>query len=143
MIKLIFPKSKVIHCTRNPLDNCISLYKNYFVGHQGYAYDLEELGAYYKLYENLMKHWHKLFPDGFFEIHYDNLVQDQKNQTLALLKFCELDWEENCLTFYKTKRIVNTASSVQIRKPIYKDSLKSAKKYKNLILPLVNILKTG
>ena len=141
IIKLIFPKSKIIHCTRDPLDNCISLYKNYFVGHQGYAYDLEELGAYYNLYKKLMKHWHKLFPDGFFEIHYDNLVKDQKDQTLQLLKFCQLDWEENCLAFHKTKRIVNTASSVQIRKPIYKDSLEIAKKYKDLILPLANILK--
>ena len=143
IIKLIFPESKIVHCKRNSLDNCISIYKNYFVGHQPYAYDLEELGAYYKLYEKLMKHWGQLFPDGFFDIHYDDLVRDQKKQTLKLLKFCELDWEDNCMKFYNTKRIVNTASSVQIRKPIYKDSLESGKKYKDLILPLLNILKTS
>jgi len=137
LIKLVLPNAKIIRCLRNPMDNCLSIYKNYFdFDDNPYAYDLNELVEHYNLYQDLMKFWHKTLPGFIYDISYENLIKDQKNETKKLLDFCNLNWEENCMNFFKNKRNVNTASLMQVRKPIYKDSINSWKKYeKHLSIP--------
>ncbi len=141
MIRLILPNAKIIHCCRNPLDNCLSIFKSQFVrsGFE-YAYDLIELGRYYNLYRDLMKYWHSVLPDFIYNIQYEEMVADQAEQTRLLLKHCGLEWEDACLEFYKTNRPVATASAVQVRRPIYKNSVQSWKRYEKQLAPLLEIL---
>jgi len=140
LIKLILPKSKIIHCTRDPKDNCLSLFKNIFEGQLNFSYNLEEVGEYYKLYQNLMKFWKQLLPDFIYDISYEKLVENQESESKKLLDYCNLDWDKNCLAFYKNKRGIITASFAQARKPIYKSSVKSWQKYETELLPLLKIL---
>jgi len=140
LIKLILPKSKIIHCTRDPKDTCLSLFKNFFEGELNFSYNLEEAGKYYKLYQNLMEFWKQLLPDFIYDISYEKLVENQESESRKLLDFCNLDWDKNCLTFYKNKRGIVTASFAQARKPIYKNSVNSWQNYKNELLPMFKIL---
>ena len=140
LIKLILPKSKIIHCTRDPKDTCLSLFKNFFEGELNFSYNLEEAGKYYKLYQNLMEFWKQLLPDFIYDISYEKLVENQEFESRKLLDFCNLDWDKNCLTFYKNKRGIVTASFAQARKPIYKNSVNSWQNYKNELLPIFKIL---
>lgn len=138
LIKAILPNAKVIHCMRNPMDNCLSIFKNYFsgAGAHKYAYDMSELGRYYNLYLELMEHWRSTLPDFMFEIRYEELVSNQERETRRLLEFCGLPWEEACLSFHKTKRKVATGSSSQVRRPMYKDSVQLWKRYERQLEPL-------
>ncbi|MBO6493358.1 MAG: sulfotransferase [Pelagibacteraceae bacterium] len=140
LIKLILPKSKIIHCTRDPKDTCLSLFKNFFEGELNFSYNLEEAAKYYKLYQNLMEFWKQLLPDFIYDISYEKLVENQEFESRKLLDFCNLDWDKNCLTFYRNKRGIVTASFAQARKPIYKNSVKSWQNYKNELLPMFKIL---
>ncbi len=139
LIKTILPKAKVIHCKRDFMDNCYSIFKNYFAGEHKYAYEMNELGHYYKLYLDLMDHWQKIIPDFIYEISYEELVSDQEEQTKKLLSFCQLPWEDSCLSFHKTKRRVRTASATQVRRPIYSDSIQGWKKYEAQLKPLQKV----
>ena len=142
IIRLILPNAKIIHCIRNPADNCMSIYKNYFnFDDNPYAYNLNELGQYYNLYKDLMKFWHSILPNYIYDISYESLIKNQKIETQKLLKFCNLKWNDNCMMFYKNKRYITTASLVQVRKPIYNNSIKSWKKYEKYIKDLIKILK--
>lgn len=105
LIKAILPNAKVIHCKRNSMDTCFSIYKKDFTGEHTYSYDLVELGQYYNLYLDLMAHWDKVLPGYIYTLEYEKLVSDQVDQTRNLLEFCGLPWDEACLTFYKTERI--------------------------------------
>ena len=141
MIKLMLPNAKIIHCCRDPLDTCLSIFKNYFSfdGHY-YAYDLDEIGRYYNLYRDLMRHWRHVLPGFIYDIQYENLVAEQEKQSRALLAYCGLEWDDACLEFHKTDRPVQTASSAQVRRPIYKDSVQSWKRYENQLAPLRDVL---
>jgi len=138
LIKVILPQAKIIHCRRDPMDNCLSIYKNYFgvKGSHEYAYDQNELGQYYRLYLDLMEHWDNVLPGFMYSLKYEEMVADQKNQTEKLLDFCGLPWDEACLSFHKTKRRVQTASLAQVRKPIYHDSVELWKRYETQLAPL-------
>ena len=141
MIKLLLPGAQIIHCQRNPLDTCLSIYKNFFSasGHH-YAYDLTELGRYYNLYLDLMEHWREVLPGGFYDIDYEELVANQETESRRLLDACGLDWDSACLQFYKTQRQVSTISAAQVRKPIYDDSIERWRSYEVGLEPLINIL---
>jgi len=141
LIKLALPNAKVIHCRRRPEDNCLSLFKTYFPGnvHQ-YACDLTELGAYFRLYQGLMDHWHRLLPGFIYDIHYEDLVSDQERQSRALVAHCGLDWDQACLDFHKTKRVVKTASMAQVRNPIFSSSVALWRRYEKQLTPLTNAL---
>jgi len=136
LIKTTLPKAKVIHCLREPMDNCFSLFKNDFTAMHEYAYDMIELGRYYNLYQDLMAHWEKVLPGFMYTVKYEELVSDQQNQTRNLLDFCGLPWDEACLAFHKTKRRVSTASLAQVRQPIYKDSVELWRRYEEQLEPL-------
>ncbi len=136
LIKVILPKSKIIHCVRDPMDNCYSIFKTDFAGKHKYAYDLNELGQYYNLYLDLMDYWRNIIPEFIYDIRYEELVSDQEVQTRKLLNFCNLPWEKSCLSFYKTQRKVATASATQVRRPMYSDSVQLWKKYEKQLEPL-------
>jgi len=141
MIKLMLPKATIIHCCRDPLDTCLSIFKNDFSSSgNDYAYDLGELGQYYTLYRDLMRHWHSVLPGFIYDIHYEDVVADQEGQSRALLAHCTLEWDDACLAFHKTDRPVHTASAVQVRRPIYKDSIQSWKRYETQLAPLFEAL---
>jgi hypothetical protein len=136
LINTILPNAKVIHCVRDPMDTCFSIFKNDFTETHGYAYDMEELGRYYLLYRDLMAHWEKVLPGFMYTLRYEKMVDDQYNQTKNLLDFCGLPWDESCLTFHKAARKVNTASLAQVRQPVYKDSVELWKRYEKRLEPL-------
>ena len=130
-IKVFFPNSKIIHCNRNAKDNCLSLYKNQFESDKlNWCYDEKELTTYYNLYSELMNFWKEKVPSFIYDAKYEDIVQNQEKETRKMLEFCNLDWDENCLNFFKnSKTPIKTASIAQARKPIYKTSLKLHKKY--------------
>jgi hypothetical protein len=136
LIKLILPNAKIIHCSRNPMDNCLSIFKTEFAVEHKYAYDMVELGGYYNLNSDLMAYWNKVLPGFMYRLVYEDLVSDQQRQTRELLQFCSLPWDEACLNFDKTERRVRTASLVQVRQPIYKDSVELWKRYEMQLEPL-------
>ena len=134
LIKLILPNSKIVHCVRNPRDNCISIFKNYFTNtNLNFAYNLEEISEFYNLYNDLMKHWKNTLPKFIIDIKYEKIIQDSEQQIRNLLKSCNLSWNDNCLKFYNNKRTIKTASDTQVRKKIYKSSVDSWKNYEKFI----------
>ncbi len=141
MIHLIFPNARIIHCQRNPVDTCLSIYKNYFSssGHN-YSYDLRELGAYYSLYEDLMAHWNKVLPERLLNIRYEELVANQESETRRLIDACGLVWDPSCMDFHNTQRPVFTISAAQVRRPIYTDSVELWRRYEKQLAPLLGAL---
>lgn len=142
LIFLALPNAKIIHCVRDPMDTCFSIFENYFATARNFAYELTEIGHYYLLYKDLMAYWKKYFPETIYDIKYEDLINDQKNETEKLLEFCKLEWEDSCLSFYKNNRMVRTASISQVRKPIYKDSVKRWRNYESHLKPLKEVLST-
>ena len=140
-LKLILPNAKVINAMRHPLDSCISSYKQLFYKGQSWSYDLFEIGEYYLEYQRIMDHWHQLFPGEILDLQYENLIANQEKETRQLLDYCGLEWENECLKFYETKRSINTASSEQVRQPIYKGAMHAWKNYESHIGPLMTTLR--
>ena len=144
LIAAVLPKAKIIHCIRNPLDNCLSIFQQYFNAAHGYASNLEELGEYYRLYQSVMAFWYESLPGKIYPMHYEQLIASPDNQVRALLDYCELPFEDACMSFYKTKRNVNTPSASQVRQPISQAAVEKWKNYEEQLQPLVDILnKTG
>ena len=141
-IKIFLPESKIIHCSRNNKDNCLSLYKNSFDSDKlNWCYNEKELSTYYNLYFDLMNFWKEKIPDFIYEAKYEEIVSNQENETRKILEFCELDWDPNCLNFHKNKKTpIKTASIVQARKPIYSSSVKLNQKYEKYFEELFNSL---
>ena len=139
LIKILFPKSKIIHCSRNPKDNCFSLFKNFFEGGLNFSYNQKELVTYYKLYSNLMDFWNDLFPQSIYEASYEKIIANSEDEIKKIIKFCGLDWENNCLQFYKNKTPIKTMSTAQARQPIYKSSLNSFEKFSPFLSELNKI----
>ena len=135
-IALTLPNAKIIHCVRNPADTGVSIWRNYFSTHLGYAYDLSEIGHYIRLYRSLMAHWHRLLPGRIYDIEYEALVADQEGETRRLLDHCGLSFDPACLDFHCTERPVHTASAVQVRSPISRSSIGIAARYGDLLAPL-------
>ena len=134
LIKLILPKSKIIHCYRNPKDNIFSIFKNHFPGNKiNFSSDLSETVDYYNLYFDLMKFWNVLLPDFVLNIKYESLINNTEHEVRRLLNFCDLDWENSCLKFYDTKRPVKSASDTQVRNKIYTSSINLWKKYEKFL----------
>jgi len=141
-IKLFFPNSKVIHCNRNPKDNCLSLFKNNFASKDmSWTYDQEDLAKYYNLYSDLMKFWSQKIPDFIYSANYEKIIEDQESEIKKLISFCGLDWDPSCLNHHKNKKTpIKTVSAVQARKPIYKSSLNSNTGYAEYLSKLFNSL---
>ena len=137
LIHLALPDARIIHVKRDPLDTCFSCYTLMFAGDVGFAYDLGELGRYYKAYEALMDHWREVLPAGaMLEVQYEDLVNDLPGQARRIVEYCGLKWDERCLEFHKSSRVVVTASLYQVRQPVYKSSVGRAQAYAGHLGPL-------
>ena len=138
LIHLILPNARIVHCRRNAVDTCLSCYTKPFVGELGFAYDLRELGLYYRHYEMLMAHWRALLPPGrLMEVEYEALVGDLEGEGKRLVGFCGLEWNEACLVFHQTCRHILTASATQVREPLYRTSVGRWKAYARYLEPLL------
>jgi tetratricopeptide (TPR) repeat protein len=140
LIAAILPNAKVVNARRHPLDSCMGCYKQLFYKGQSFTYDLIELGEYYLEYQRMMDHWHAVVPHMVIDVHYEDMVADQENQTRRLIEHCALPWEDRVLRFYETDRAVITASSEQVRQPIYSKSVNSWRRFEAHLEPLIEVL---
>jgi tetratricopeptide (TPR) repeat protein len=133
------PGVKIINVRREPAASCWSMFKMQFKGH-GYSNDLVDLADYYKLYLDLMDFWSKEFPNQVYDLDYEALTRNQESETRKLLEYCGLEWEEQCLEFYKTKRAIRTPSGRQVRQKMYTGSSDAWRKYEAHLEPLIESL---
>jgi tetratricopeptide (TPR) repeat protein len=140
LIHLILPNAKIIDARRHPLDSCMSSYKQLFFKGQPFTYDLVELGEYYLQYRRMMDHWHQSLPGKVLDIQYEELIADQESQTRRLLEHCGLPWEEACLSFHETERAVFTASSEQVRQPLYRTAVNHWRNYEHRLEAVIDVL---
>jgi len=140
LINILFPKARVILCSRNPYDTCLSCYFQQFSGDYPYTYNLENLGHYYNYYQLLMAHWKNTLTIPIIEVKYETLINESKTTVEQLLEFCNLEWDENCLSFNKSSRIVTTASAQQVSKELYNTSLNRWRHYETYLTPLFSAL---
>ena len=135
-IRLILPNARIIHCTRDPMDSCLSIYKTHLVKGHRYSYDLSELGQYYRMYLELMDYWQDTLPGFIYDQNYEELVKSPKEQVQNLLRHCALPWDDDCLNFHQTRRRIGTASSAQVNRPIYHSSVNLWERYEKHLQPL-------
>ena len=141
MIHLFLPKASIIHTRRHPVEICLSCYRIFFPDGQLWSYDLRKLGRAYREYDEIMKHWNDILPEGrMLNVRYEDMVNDFENQAKKVIEYCRLDWEDSCLDFHNTDRPVKTASASQVRKPIYKTSTNRWRKYEPYLGPLLEEL---
>ena len=141
LIGLILPNAGIVHCARDPVDTCFSCYTKQFSGRQDFAYDLTELGRFYRAYAALMAHWRAVMPaDRWLDLDYEALVEDPERETRRLLEFCGLPWTPACLSFHEQARPIRTASANQVRRPIFRSSLKRWRPYERHLHPLLEAL---
>ena len=141
-IMLALPDAKIIHCRRDPIDTCLSCYKQLFARGQYWSYDLEELAEQYKAYDQMMQRWREILPPNrLLEIDYEKTVNDFENQARRIIDFIGLPWDKACLTPHKQKRAVLTASKAQVIKPVYTSSVKGWKRYEKELQPLIKALR--
>ena len=130
LICAALPEAKIIHVERNANATCWSNYKHYFGSKDlGYCFDLKDVVEYFKLYKDLMNIWQSQYSDRIFNLNYENLTTDQENQTRALIKYIDLNWEDACLSPQNNKRSVRTASQQQVRKKVFQGSSQNWRKY--------------
>jgi len=135
------PEAKIIHLKRDARATCWSIYKHYFSDTgNGWAYNFDDLAEFYKLYSEIMRYWHEMFPGKVYDISYEDLTTNQEDETRKLLEYCELEWDQNCLDFHKNKRAVDTASVLQVRQKMYQGSSEAWKEHEEYLQPLIKAL---
>ncbi len=133
-IKILFPNSKIIHCKRNLKDTALSIYKNAFdVNSLIWSNDQDDLTKFISLYLDLMKFWSKKIPNFIYDLNYEELIKNQKEEIEKILSYCEIEWDNDCLNFSKKNNPIKTVSVTQARKPIYNTSLNVYEKYNNYL----------
>ena len=138
LIKMILPNAKIIDARRNPMDGCFSCFKQYFAKGQHFTYDLDDIARYYKDYVRIMDFWNTYFPGSIHTVVYEDVINDPENQVRSMIEFLDLEFEESCLSFYKSSRPVKTASSEQVRQPIYKSAMNYWKNFEEDLTELIN-----
>ena len=139
-LHLILPNAKIINAKRHPLDSCLGSFKQLFARGQPFTYDQFELGEFYLEYQRLMEHWHAVLPGKVLDVQYEHVVEDLETQVRRILEYCELPWDDACLRFWETDRAVKTASSEQVRKPIYSSAKHRWRNYEQHLGPLIEAL---
>ena len=140
LIHLIMPNAKIIDARRYPLDCCFSMFKQLFAQGQEFTYGLEVACSYYNGYVNLMNHWDEVFPGKVLRVNNEDVVDDLEGQVTRMLEFIGIPFEEECISFYETDRLVRTPSSEQVRRPVNKDGMERWKPYAKYLKPLLNVL---
>ncbi len=140
LLQLILPNATVINARRHPLDSCLGSYKQLFFKGQSFTYDQFELAHYYLEYQRIMDHWQEILPGKVLDVQYEAMVLDQEAQTRRILEHCGLPWEDQCLRFYETERAINTASSEQVRQPIYTKALNFWRNYEHYLGEMIETL---
>ena len=131
LILSLFPNAKIINCTREAVDNCWSIYKNFFPIKTEFVNNFTDIVKFYKLYLKTMNFWQKEFPKNIYNLEYESLVEDPKKHIRKILTFCNLDWDENVMSQHKNSRIIRTLSFNQANKPIYFTSVNSSKNFED------------
>lgn len=140
ILRLCLPNARIIDARRHPLDSCLGSFKQLFASGQPFSYDLTELGEYYLQYRRLMDHWYSVLPGFVLDVQYEDVVADLDQEVRRILDFCGLPFEASCLRYYETDRAVKTASSEQVRQPIYSSSVNLWRNYEDHLETLVHIL---
>jgi Flp pilus assembly protein TadD len=144
LIRLMLPNARIIHTVRDPIDTCVSCYSKLFTSGQHFSYDMGELGRYYLRYRKLMAHWRSVLPlDAILDVSYEDVVDDIEGQARRMIDFCGLPWDGRCLDFHGSTRSIRTASSVQVRKPLFRSSIERWRNYQFGIGPLLRELMPG
>lgn len=136
----LLPGARFIHCLRDPLDNCLSIYRQLLTGPRGFEHKLEDLGGYYRLHADLLSHWRELLGDRFYILQYENLVLEPEAEIRRLLDFCGLEYNKRCLAFHETDRVVRSPSAGQVRQALYTTSIGAWKHYESDLQPLKDAL---
>jgi LPS sulfotransferase NodH len=134
----LLPEAVFVHCTRNPLDTCVSIFEHPLSDAHGYANSLADLGCYYRAYQRLMAHWQAALGERFLEINYESLVSAPDTEIARLLAHCDLEFEDDCTRFYGHSRPVLTASAAQVRQPINTRSVGRWRAYQRFLKPLLD-----
>ncbi|OOG65488.1 sulfotransferase [Rhodanobacter sp. B04] len=140
------PHARIICLRRDPVDTCLSNFRQSFsptAPYYGYSFDLLDIGRYYVLFDRLMAHWQRAFPGRILEVNYETLVDEQEASSRRLLEFCGLNWDDACLHFEDNPAPVNTASAVQVRTPVYRSALQRWKKYEPQLRELLELLSSA
>lgn len=140
LIALLFPKAHVVHCRRNAMDNCLSMYMQDFNVSHGYNRDLATLGHYYRAYEDVMAHWRAALPLPLHDCVYEDTVADLEASARALVAFAGLSWDPACLQYHAQERQVRTPSQWQVRQPVYRSSVEAWRRYEGYLGPLKTAL---
>jgi hypothetical protein len=136
LIHLMLPNAKLIDARREPMACCFGNFKQLFARGQEFAYGLNDIARYYRTYLELMRHWNEVLPGRILRVQHEELVEDLDGQVHRLLEFCELDYEPACLDFHRSERSVRTASSEQVRQPIYREGLDQWRHFEPWLEPL-------
>jgi tetratricopeptide (TPR) repeat protein len=140
LIHLILPNAKIIDARRHPLGCCFSCFKQHFARGQTFTYDLEEIGRYYRNYVELMAHFDAVLPDRVHRVFYEDVIEDTEGEVRRLLEYCGLPFEERVLRFHENQRAVRTASSEQVRQPIFREGLDQWRHFEPWLGPLKDAL---
>jgi tetratricopeptide (TPR) repeat protein len=140
LIKRLFPRARIVHTTRNPLDNCLSIFFLHLDHSMSYALDLADVAHYYSQYRRLMAHWQSLYGADILDLDYDMLVREPREQIGRLLEFCGLEWQDSCLEFQRTTSSVKTESVWQVRESLYQRSSGRWRNYAAHLNGIENVL---
>jgi len=140
LIAMLFPNARIIHCKRDVMDNCLSIFFQNFGGAHPYAYDLINLGHHHLEYQRLMAHWHEALPGRIFDLNYEDVITAPEYWSRRLIEHVGLEWDDACLSPHRLERTVKTASHWQVRQPIYKTSVQRWKNYEPHLGPLKELL---
>ena len=140
LIHLILPNAKIIDARREPMACCFSNFKQLFASGQEFTYSLSDIARYYRTYLELMRHWNTVLPGRILKIDHEDIVENLEPNVRRLLDFCGLEFEPACLDFHKTERSIRTASSEQVRQPIFRDGLEQWKHFEPWLAPLRSAL---
>jgi len=140
LIKSILPNARIIDARRAPMACCFSGYKQLFAEGQEFSYSLTDIGQYYVDYADLMHHWRSLYPEAILQVNYEDVVTDLEGQVRRMLAFLNLDFETGCIEYHRTRRSVRTASSEQVRKPIFASGVEQWRHYEPWLDPLTKTL---
>ncbi len=136
LIVLLFPKAKIIHMRRDAMNVCLSMFMHNFSEAFPCANDLEDLGHYHRLYQDLMAFWHRTLPGRFMDVEYADIVDQPEATVRRVLDRCALEWDPRCLAFHENRQAAFTFSELQVRRPLYRSSLQKSKAYEPWLAPL-------